>query len=151
FSFARYTLQPQQNGDFFTQTFVAEPTIYTKSGWVFSTDFRYIKNTGRAEGFNTNIPLWSASIAKQLFKKKDGELKFYVFDLLNQNQSLTRNVTGNTIQDVSTVVLKRYFMISFTYNLRSFGAPAANQQRGPNQIFRGAPGQGMQMMRNFRQ
>ena len=41
FSFARYTLQPQQNGDFFTQTFVAEPTIYTKSGWVFSTDFRY--------------------------------------------------------------------------------------------------------------
>lgn len=150
-NFARYTLQPQQNGDFFTQTFVAEPTVYTKSGWVFSTDFRYIKNTGRAEGFNTNIPLWSASIAKQLFKKKDGELKFYVFDLLNQNQSLTRNVTGNTIQDVSTVVLKRYFMISFTYNLRSFGAPAANQQRGPNQIFRGAPGQGMQMMRNFRQ
>ncbi len=151
FSFARYTLQPQQNGDFFTQTFVAEPTIYTKSGWVFSTDFRYIKNTGRAEGFNTNIPLWSASIAKQLFKKKEGELKFYVFDLLNQNQSLTRNITGNTIQDVSTVVLKRYFMISFTYNLRSFGAPAANQQRGPMQIFRGAPGQGMQMMRNFRQ
>lgn len=151
FSFARYTLQPQQNGDFFTQTFVAEPTIYTKSGWVFSTDFRYIKNTGRAEGFNTNIPLWSASIAKQLFKKKEGELKFYVFDLLNQNQSLTRNVTGNTIQDVSTVVLKRYFMISFTYNLRSFGAPPANQKRGPMQIFRGAPGQGMQMMRNFRQ
>jgi hypothetical protein len=152
FSFARYTLQPQQNGDFFTQTFVAEPTVYTKSGWVLSTDFRYIKNTGRAEGFNTNIPLWSASIAKQLFKKKDGELKFYVFDLLNQNQSLTRNVTGNTIQDVSTVVLKRYFMISFTYNIRSFGAPQGGmQQRGPNQIFRGAPGQGMQMMRNFRQ
>lgn len=151
FSFARYTLQPQQNGDFFTQTFVAEPTIFTKKGWVFSTDFRYIKNTGRAEGFNTNIPLWSASIAKQLFKKKEGELKFYVFDLLNQNQSLTRNVTGNTIQDVSTVVLKRYFMISFTYNLRSFGAPAGNQQRGPMQMFRGAPGQGMQMMRNFGQ
>jgi hypothetical protein len=151
FSFARYTLQPQQNGDFFTQTFVAEPTIFTKTGWVFSTDFRYIRNTGRAEGFNTNIPLWSASIAKQLFKKKEGELKFYVFDLLNQNQSLTRNVTGNTIQDVSTIVLKRYFMISFTYNLRSFGSPAANQQRGPMQMFRGAPGQGMQMMRNFRQ
>lgn len=146
FSFARYTLQPQQNGDFFTQTFVAEPTIYTKSGWVFSTDFRYIKNTGRAEGFNTNIPLWSASIAKQLFKKKEGELKFYVFDLLNQNQSLSRNVVGNTIQDISTVVLKRYFMISFTYNLRSFGAPAANMQRGPgNMMFQGRPG--MQMMR----
>ena len=42
-------------------------------------------------------------------------------------------------------------MISFTYNLRSIGAPQGGmQQRGPNKIFRGAPGQGMQMMRNFR-
>lgn len=151
FTFARYTLQPDQNGDFFTQTVTAEPTYYTKSGWVISSDFSYIKNTGRAEGFNTSIPLWSASIAKQLFKKKEGEIKFYIFDLLNQNVSITRNVTGNTIQDVSTRVLTRYFMLSFTYNLRRFGAQG-NQQRNPMMdMFRGnrIPG-GNNMMRNFR-
>ncbi len=153
FNFARYTLQPEQNGDFFTQSFTVEPTYFSKSGWVISSDFSYVKNMGRTEGYNTSIPLWSASIAKQLFKKKEGEIKFYVFDLLNQNVSITRNVTGNTIQDVSTRVLTRYFMVSFTYNLRRFGAQG-NQQRGPmGDMFRGMrpPGTGGGMNRNFRQ
>lgn len=151
FSFARYTLQPQQNGDYFTQTFSAEPTYYTNSGWVLACDFNYVKNTGRADGYNTAIPLWNASIARQIFKKKQGEIKFYVFDLLNQNISVSRNITGNIIQDVSTKVLTRYFMLSFTYNLRKFGA--GNQQSNPMiDIYRGnrMPGGGM-IIREFRQ
>jgi hypothetical protein len=96
--------------------------------------------------------LWNASIAKQIFKKKQGEIKFYVFDLLNQNISVSRNVTGNTIQDVSTKVLTRYFMLSFTYNLRKFGA--GNQQSNPMMdMLRGnrMPGGGGIMIREFRQ
>jgi hypothetical protein len=153
FNFARYTLQPEQNGDFFTQSFTVEPTYFTKSGWVISTDFSYVKNAGRADGFNTSIPLWSASIAKQLFKKKEGEIKFYVFDLLNQNVSIARNINGNTIQDVSTRVLTRYFMVSFTYNLRRFGAQGQQQRNPMGDMFRGMrpPGTMGGMNRNFRQ
>jgi len=148
---ARYTLQPQQNGDFFSQTVSTEATIYSKSGWVLSTDFDYIYNAGRSEGFNTSIPLWNASLSKQMLKNKAGELKFYVFDLLNQNISISRNVTSNYIQDLQTRVLKRYFMISFTYNLRKFGA-----QQGPqNPMMKmmqmpGAERQMNNMMRTFR-
>jgi hypothetical protein len=148
---ARYTLQPQQNGDFFTQTVSTEATIYSKSGWVLSTDFDYIYNGGRSEGFNTSIPLWNASLSKQMLKNKAGELKFYVFDLLNQNISISRNVTSNFIQDMQTRVLKRYFMISFTYNLRKFGATQGPQ----NPMMRmmqmpGAERQMNNMMRTFR-
>jgi hypothetical protein len=131
FNFARYSLQPQQNADYFTQTFSTEATYYTKSGWVLASDFDYIINTGQSTGYNTNIPLWNASFSRQLFKKKEGEIKFYMFDLLNQNVSIRRTVSGNSIQDVQTQVLKRYFMISFTYNLRKFGANT-QMQRGNN-------------------
>ena len=42
--------------------------------------------------------------------------------------SLTRQVTATGWQDIQSKVLTRYFMISFTYNLRRFGAN--NMQRG---------------------
>ena len=148
---ARYTLQPTQNGDFFTQTVSAEATVYSKSGWVLSTDFDYIYNTGRSAGYNTSIPLWNASLSKQMLKNKAGELKIYMFDLLNQNISISRNVTGNTIQDLQTKVLKRYFMISFTYNLRKFGATQGPQN--PMMRMMQMPGGERQMnnmMRTFR-
>ena len=148
---ARYTLQPQQNGDFFSQTVSTEATIYSKSGWVLSTDFDYIYNAGRSEGFNTSIPLWNASLSKQMLKNKAGELKFYVFDLLNQNISISRNVTSNYIQDLQTRVLKRYFMISFTYNLRKFGAAQGPQNPMMKMMqMPGAERQMNNMMRTYR-
>jgi hypothetical protein len=148
---ARYTLQPQQNGDFFSQTVSTEATIYSKSGWVLSTDFDYIYNAGRSEGFNTSIPLWNASLSKQMLKNKAGELKFYVFDLLNQNISISRNVTSNYIQDLQTRVLKRYFMISFTYNLRKFGATQGPQNPMMKMMqMPGAERQMNNMMRTYR-
>ncbi|HNL83301.1 MAG TPA: outer membrane beta-barrel protein, partial [Chitinophagaceae bacterium] len=120
YTFARYTLNNEQNGDYFTQTFSIEPTYSSKSGWIIGSDFDLTINRGQSVGYNQTIPLWNASIAKTIFKNKSGEIKFSVFDLLNQNKSINRTVEQNYIQDTRTQVLTRYFMLSFTYNLRKF-------------------------------
>jgi hypothetical protein len=139
YNWARYTQIAntsfqQPDGDFFTQIFSVEPTYTTKSGFIFSSDFDYLINRGQTAGYNQSIPLWHAGIAKQLFKKKEGEIRLSVFDLLNQNKSITRNAEQNYIEDIRSDVLKRYFMLTFTYNLRKFGQqtgnPMMNMMRG---------------------
>lgn len=140
YNWARYSQNTnsafqQPNGDYFTQVFSVEPTYTTKNGFIFSSDFDYLLNRGQTEGYNQSIPLWHAAIAKQLFKKKEGEIRLSVFDLLNQNKSITRNVEQNYIEDVRSDVLKRYFMLTFTYNLRKFGGQ--QQSNNPMQMMRG--------------
>jgi hypothetical protein len=64
------------------------------------------------------------SAGKKFLKNQKGELKLSVFDLLRQNRSVVRNVTETYIEDVQNQVLRQYFMLTFTYNLRNFGTAA---------------------------
>jgi len=139
YTIAKYSNQPQLDANFFTQMFSVEPTYSSKSGWIFGLDFDYNIYTGQSDGFNQAVPLLNASITKQIFKNKAGEIRLSAFDLLKQNQSITRTVQENYVEDVNTQVLQRYFMVSFTYNLRKFG-----QNGMPNlfRMFRGAGGPG---------
>lgn len=140
FNLIRYTANQGQNGDYFTQALSAEPTYATKSGWILGSDFDLRMNRGQSAGFNQTIPLLNASLSKLMLKNKRGELKFNVYDLLNQNKSITRTVDQNSIVDTRTQVLTRYFLLSFTYNLRRFnGQQQGPQQRDPN-MFRGDRG-----------
>lgn len=136
YNIARYTQSPSQNLEYFSLALSTDFTLYSKNGWIFSPDFTYTYYGGRAQGYNTSIPLLNVGVAKQFLKNKAGELRLSVFDLLNQNKSIQRNVTENYVQDIQTKTLTRYFLLTFTYNLRNF---AGNTQRRSGNGF---PGRG---------
>ncbi|GAB3751065.1 outer membrane beta-barrel protein [Spirosoma pomorum] len=148
---ARYSLQPQQNTTFLNQTVTLDMFYQLPGGFTFSTDVYYNHYGGSSANFNQSYTLWNATLAKQLFKQKQGELRLQAFDLLNQNQSIVRNVTDTYTEEVRSRVLNRYFMVSFVYNLRRFGAgvtPPSDPFQQRDRGNRGSGGQGGGFRRN---
>ncbi|WP_149867110.1 outer membrane beta-barrel protein [Solirubrum puertoriconensis] len=118
---ASYSLLAQQNTSYWTQTLSADVHYQLPNRWVVTSDLWFTNYAGRSAGFNQAVALWNVGVARQFFANKQGELKLQAYDLLKQNRSLVRNVTDTYLEDVRSRVLTRYFMLSFSYNLRQFG------------------------------
>jgi uncharacterized membrane protein YgcG len=141
----RNTISPAQNTNYTTQTLAADFTVYSNNGWIIASDFDYTHYGNRPPGYNTTVFLITPSIAKQFLKNKAGELRLSCFDLLKQNVAVSSTASANQITNTISNNLTRYFMLTFTYNLRAFGA---QQQRGGQQnpmmhgMFQGGDRQG---------
>jgi hypothetical protein len=120
--------------NYFQHSAGVQLNLLSKTGWFFQNDLNNQYYNGLTEGINQNFFLWNMYIGKKFLKDQKGELKLGVFDLLEQNQSIARNVTETYIVDTQNQVLQRYFMLTFTYNLRNFGAAAtrANNRNNTN-------------------
>ncbi len=117
----KYSLQAALNTDYLSQDFSASVDCELPKGFFMSTDFMYTINSQRAAGFNTKVPLWNASISKQMLKLNRGELKFSARDLLNRNVGISRNTNNNYIEDSRVLTLRQFFLLSFTYSLSKVG------------------------------
>ncbi|OQY96853.1 MAG: collagen-binding protein [Sphingobacteriales bacterium UTBCD1] len=141
---AKSTAKGQNNNNYVNQTAGLQFNLLSKNGWFFQNDLTSQTYNGLSAGLNQNYWLWNASVGKKFLKNRQGELKLTAFDLLKQNQSLSRTVTENFIQDSQTQVLQQYFMLTFTYSLKNFGKPNMNMNNN-----RFGPGQGPGGMHMF--
>jgi hypothetical protein len=114
------TLNSNLNNQFFQQRFRVNFNWIIWKGIIYRLDLNHQINTGLSDGFNANFTLMNMSIGKKIFANQRGEISLMVYDLLGQNANVRRNISETFIEDVQTNVLQRYFMVSFTYNLRRF-------------------------------
>jgi len=120
FNLVENTLLTQQNNNYFNQSTQLRYNWIFWKGLVYRTELNHQFNSGLSEGVDNNFLLWNMSIGKKVFKNQKGEISLSVNDLLNQNVSVQRNVRSNYVEDVQTNILQRYFMLTFTYNIRNF-------------------------------
>jgi hypothetical protein len=89
--------------------------------WLFDTDFDYTVYSAETFGARTAIPLWQAGITHYFLKERKGRIRLSVYDILGQNQGLTRSSQLNYIEQTQYNVLSRYVMLTLGYNLSGFG------------------------------
>jgi hypothetical protein len=138
------TLRTTQNNNFFNQNSNVRLNWILWKDLVYRTELNHQYNGGLSAGVDNSFLLWNMSVGKKVFKNKQGEISLSVNDLLEQNVSIRRNITESFVEDVQSSVLQRFFMLTFSYNIRSFAntqAPQENQeQRGPGMYRGGRPG-----------
>jgi hypothetical protein len=133
---AKYSLQSSLNNDYLTQDYGADIGWQLPKNFYLSTDFRYTISSQRSAGFNAKVPLWNASVSKLFMKFNRGEIKLSVYDLLNENQAIVRNTNSNYIEDQNNRVLRRFFLLGFTYSLNKMSANADGPGGRGNVIIR---------------
>ncbi len=127
YSTLRNSLQSSLNTNYYTTTVIARANVISHDssalldGWVGSVDFNYVVTSGLAAGYNTAVPLLNFGIGKRFFDQR-AELKLSVFDVLNKNNTVSRTTSSGYFEDSQTRVLNRYFLLTFSYNLRIFGS-----------------------------
>ncbi len=114
----RNTLQISSNNNYFNVLTTAKITYSFWKGLVFQSEVAHTLYTGLSSAFNRNYFLWNASLAKKFLKDNKGEIKLSVFDVLQQNNSITRTVADTYVEDLKNVVLQQYFMATFTYKFK---------------------------------
>lgn len=83
--------------------------------WVFEANYDYTYNPLAAQGFQRTMNIVNIAVTR-LFQYRDrGEIKLSCYDLFDQNISAYRYAVGNTITDQQSLILKRYFLLTYAY------------------------------------
>ncbi|MCB9276105.1 MAG: outer membrane beta-barrel protein [Lewinellaceae bacterium] len=116
----QYSIQDGLNQDILNQTYYSSLQLNLPAGFTFFTNLDFNIYSGRSMGYNQEVLLWNAYLAKALLDNR-AEVRFSAFDILNRNRGISRRTELNYVEDERVTNLARYFLLSFTYSLQKLG------------------------------
>ena len=118
----RYSLSTSQNQKILNNSYGAEMNYKLPSSYYFNS--RLTWNTFKNErfDFNQSQPILNLSVYKIFLKDNKGELRLTAYDVFNQNLGISQFASQNFVSNQQVRTLARYFMLSFTYNMRGISA-----------------------------
>lgn len=100
---------------------------------IWENSFNYTYNNGLPAGIPKDVLRWNAAINFTMLKDEKGVLRLGVYDILNRNTNISMYATRNMITTSQGNALSRYFLATFTYNIRATGA--AKKKVGGDRLF----------------
>jgi len=124
----KYNIDRFDDIEFISHTASLRTTTYWPGNVVWGNDINYNYNGNVSDDFDKDALFWNMSLGYQFFKKK-ATFKVLAYDLLNQNNNVSRSTGADYIQDYQSTVLTQYFMASFSYKFDQFGGKAPGRRR----------------------
>ena len=120
FTSTKYDLDTFDDRDFLRHTARLQTATFLPKKLEWRNDINYSFNPDVAPGFQQSAWFWNSTVAYSILKDQ-GTITLKVYDLLNQNTNARRTATQNFIQDSQSLVLQRYFLLSFSWKFNSLG------------------------------
>lgn len=119
---SRYSINTSQNQKIFNSNYGAEMNLKMLKDVYLNGRFNYMTYRNDQFGFNQKQPILNLSVYKVVLKSKKGEIRLTANDVFKKNLGITQNVNQNYYTERRVATLSRYFMLSFTYNMRGISA-----------------------------
>jgi hypothetical protein len=126
YNYAVNSLASQSDNKYFTQFADFSLNWQTWQKIVFQTKFTYQQYKSITQDYTQEYFLLNAGIGKKFLKDNSLTIKLMIYDILNQNNAISHNVTDTYVEDSKTNALGRYYMFTLTYNLKRFGTANTN-------------------------
>ena len=144
YNFIKNSMQGMANNNYYNHTASFKINWIFLKGVVLNSNISnsYYSTLSTSSG-NINYYLWTSYIGYKFLKDRSLEARFTVFDMLNQNKSVSRIVAANYVENDITNILRQYGMFQLTYTLRNFkGALPSDNSDGEHHHDWGGPGGG---------
>jgi hypothetical protein len=116
----RYSINTNQNQYYFSYG----GTLTLKWEFIKKTyveaNFDYDHEENNRYDYYQDQPLLNISVRRLLGKKNQYQIRLAAFDLLNESLYTSQSGTQNYYYRTSGSTLGRYYMLSFSYNIRGF-------------------------------
>lgn len=118
----RYSINTTQNQSTYNNSFRGDLNLKLPGDFYLNTTLNYTTYRNDKLNFNQQIPILNSSLYHILGKAKKAEIRLSAYDLLNRNVVVSQYAGQNYTSTEKIQSLARYFMLSFTYNMRGVKA-----------------------------
>jgi hypothetical protein len=130
--------QTNSNRETFDYFFGGSTNINLPWQLYLSTDVNYrIKEGYSGNEFNNNELMWNAQLSKSFLKNNAATIRIKIYDILQQQSNLSRNISETMMSDTEYNTLGSYFMVYFVYRLNTLGGKAPDRRQSFGSGFEG--------------
>lgn len=101
--------------------YFVDATLTVWKKWKLQGSYDYNLYSSDEFADDQSLPLMQLSISRFILPQDKLQLKFSIFDVLDENRGLSRSADINYIEEVRSNSIGRYAMFSVIYNIRGMG------------------------------